>query len=343
MLSLRTFTVSLLVAVVSYQVAWYLRSSSFLPIEEGDAIVVTGAHTGIGKHAALTLAKEGFTVFCGVRKLEHGEELLQSATKFEIDPSKIKPILLDGTKPEQIQAAVEEVRSIVGDDHGLYGLFNNAGVSGQTAENEGLSVEHISTQTVRQIFEVNYFGLLQVTQAFLPLIRRRKGRIVSNTSIAGRLATPFVSAYSSSKYAVEAMMDSLRREVYGLGVHVSILEPGIIMTPIMTHFQDILKFRGKGVYAQTEEIGMRSVAKTILDHSQSPRVTSRAVVHAMRSSMPQTRYLVGGMSGAVQFMISLPDSWTDVLVWLKRTKLAKTVTDDELMELAKQTRFEFEL
>ena len=230
---------------------------------------------------------------------------------------------------------MEEVRSIVGDDHGLYGLFNNAGVSGQAADNEGLSVEYISTQTVRQVFEVNYFGLLPVTQAFLPLIRRRKGRVVSNTSIAGRLATPFVSAYSSSKYAVEAMMDSLRREVYGLGVHVSILEPGIIMTPIMTHFQHILKFRGKGVYAQDEEIGMRSVAKTILDHSQSPRVTSRAVVHAMRSSMPQTRYLVGGISGAVQFMISLPDSWTDVLVWLTRTKLAETITDDELMELPK--------
>ena len=342
MLSIRTIFISLVVAIVTYQATWYLRASSFVPIEQGDAIVVTGAHTGIGKHAALTLAKEGFTVFCGVRKMEHGEELLQSATKFEIDASKIKPLLLDVTKPEQVEAAVKEVRSIVGDEHGLYGLFNNAGVLNTVYDDEGRSIEHIPMNTVRHVFEVNYFGLLQVTKAFLPLIRRRKGRIISNTSLSGRFASPFMSAYSSSKFAVESLMDSLRREVWDFGVSVSVLQPGYIRTPIFHTLKQLITFRGVGVYATHEVASVRQFGKGAVDECPSPRVTSQAVVHAMRSPTPQTRYTVGGMSGIVQFFSWLPDAWADALLMAGRDS-APTISDQEILHLMETVQEEFEL
>lgn len=182
--------------------------TGLLPVEDGDAIVVTGAHTGIGKHAALTLAKEGFTVFAGVRKLaEHGEELTKSAEHFGIDSNRyLIPILLDVTNKTQIDAAVETVSDYLGENKGLYGLFNNAGIGKvHGLEMHSLSVEYAPLEYQRGVFEVNYFGTVQVTKAFLPLLRKRhNSRILSTSSLSGLFAGPFNSAYSASKFAIEA-------------------------------------------------------------------------------------------------------------------------------------------
>ena len=318
----------------------YKRNFSYLPVKEGDAIVVTGAHTGIGKHAALTLAKQGFTVFCGVRKPEHGDELLRSAAKFEIDESKVRPILLDVTKPDQVYAAVQQVSAFVGEEEGLYGLFNNAGIVNTVKENKGLSVEYVPMDAVREVFEVNFFGLLRVTKAFLPLIRRRQGRILTNTSLAGKFATIFMSAYTSSKFAVEGLMDSLRRELLGLGVKVSILEPGLINTPILNGLEKTFEFEGEGVYATDEMALFRNYVKKCLVSAQSPQVTSEAVVHAMRAPLPKTRYVVGGLSGTIKFLSSIPDKWADALVEAA-LKNADTATEDELTELLERINAEF--
>ncbi|KAL7567304.1 hypothetical protein ACA910_015678 [Epithemia clementina (nom. ined.)] len=327
------YGISPLVALVAYQVANYLRSCSYVPVEEGDAIVVTGAHTGIGKHAALTLAKEGYTVFCGVRKVEHGNELLESAAQLDIDKSKIKPLLLDVTNADHVKAAVEQVTSFVGEDRGLYGLFNNAGVLNAAKEGEGRSVEHMPMDMVRHVFEVNFFGLLRVTQAFLPLIRLRRGRIVTNTSIFGIFVGPFAGAYSGSKSAAEALMDSLRRELLGLGVHVSILEPGFIQTPLFHNAREIFQFQGVGVYAKQEVANVHEFSKLGILVSQSPRVTSKAVVHAMRSRIPKTRYVMGGLSGVFKLCASLPDKWIDNVFLLARRVSAVSITPDELERL----------
>ncbi|KAL7574044.1 hypothetical protein ACA910_015622 [Epithemia clementina (nom. ined.)] len=345
MLSFRSVVISVVVAIASYQIAAYYRSNSpdyYLPVQEGDAIVVTGAHTGIGKHAALTLAKEGFTVFCGVRKLEDGEELLQSAAKFAIDLSKIKPILLDVTNPEQIEAAVQQVQEFV-QDRGLYGLFNNAGTGAPITPNEGRSVEHGSMESTRWVFDVNYFGLLQVTQAFLPLIRQRGGRVLSNTSVGGIFAGPFGSPYQDSKFAVEALMDALRRELLGMGVSVSILEPGFIQTPMLSRgFERALEFQGVGVYAKLEVATIRKMAHTALTTAVSPKVTSEAVVHAFRSPSPKIRYVVGGMSAVIKLFSLLPDSWMDVIVAAGRNE-EFTISADVFEKLSESVSQEFDL
>jgi NAD(P)-dependent dehydrogenase (short-subunit alcohol dehydrogenase family) len=273
-----------------------------------------------------------------VRKLEHGQELIETAQKYNIDVTKIKPILLDVTNTEQIAAAVETVEAFVG-DRGLYGLFNNAGIA-PSNDVHGNSVEFFPIEDFRNMFEVNFFGLLQTTKAFLPLIRRRKGRIISNTSIAGFVAAPFSGAYASSKFAVEALSDAMRRELYPHGVFVSVLEPGYISTPI---FQGITvtEYQPQGVYADAEISSRLQFAKAALQYAMSPRVTSDAVVHAMRAVQPQTRYIVGGMSTIVRLLSHLPDTWLDFI--FRAGEGQNLITDaevDELLDSAQDAKFE---
>jgi NAD(P)-dependent dehydrogenase (short-subunit alcohol dehydrogenase family) len=333
--SLRFILGGILVAMLVYQLA---PSQKRLDVQDGDAIVVTGSHTGIGKHAALTLAKTGYTIFACVRKPEHGDELIETAKKYNIDASKLKPILLDVTNTEQIAAAVETVAEFVG-DRGLYGLFNNAGIA-PSNDIHGTSVEYFPMEDFRHTFEINYFGLLQTTKAFLPLIRRRKGRIISNTSVSGFVAVPFVGAYASSKFAVEALSDSLRRELYPHGVFVSVLEPGYIKTPI---FQGVTikEYQPQGLYAQAEMQGRRQFTKAALQTAMSPRVTSEAVVHAMRAVQPKTRYVVGGMSTIIWLITFFPDTWVDFI--LRAGEGHNLITDeeiDQLMDMSKDEKFE---
>jgi NAD(P)-dependent dehydrogenase (short-subunit alcohol dehydrogenase family) len=246
--------------------------------------------------------------------------------------------LLDVTNTEQIAAAVETVEEFVG-DRGLYGLFNNAGIANMN-NIHGNSVEYYPMEDFRRTFEVNYFGLLQTTKAFLPLIRRRKGRIISNTSLAGFIAGPFAGGYASSKFAVEALSDSLRRELYPHGVLVSVLEPGFITTPILQGFS-VTDYQAQGVYAQAEMQGLRQATKMALKTAMSPRVTSEAVVHAMRAVQPKTRYVVGGMSAIVRLLACLPDTWLDFIT--RAGEGQDLITDDEcerLKDSAKDEKFE---
>lgn len=331
-------------AIVALLAAYKMAPNPILPIQKNDAIVVTGTHTGIGKHAALSLAREGFVVFAGVRELKHGQELLQEASAYsEIDISKIRPLVLDVTKPEQIAQAVETVSQFVGNEHGLYGLFNNAGIGTDLSlEMEGSSVEHMPLEKTRRVFEVNYFGVLQVTKAFLPLLRQRRGRIVMNTSIAGIFSAPFLGTYSSSKFALEALSDSLRRELQPHGVLVSILQPGFIHTPILQMYQHALQGGGHGVYAAHEVQHFKGAIQNAADTAAHPRVTSQAVIHALRAKLPQTRYLVGGLSGMVWFLSLLPDQWADAVV---RLGGKVTISDEQLHQAieAGRQRNKFEL
>ena len=182
-------------------------------------VVVTGASTGIGEACALRLDKLGFTVFAGVRKDSDAEKLKQKASP------RLTPIFLDVTDPESIASAVKIVTQIVG-DRGLFGLVNNAGISIPSP------LELIPIAEFQQQMQVNVTGQLAVTQAFLGLLRLRKGRIVNMGSISGRSATPFLGAYNISKFALEGFTDVLRMELRPWGISVSIIEPGAIATPI---------------------------------------------------------------------------------------------------------------
>jgi NAD(P)-dependent dehydrogenase (short-subunit alcohol dehydrogenase family) len=173
------------------------------------AVLVTGASTGIGEACALRLAARGIRVFAGVRSESDGASLRQRAS------DGLTPVLIDVTVPDAIALARGTVADLVGPE-GLAGLVNNAGV----------------VDEVRKEFDVNVFGAIAVTQAFLPLLRGGRGRIVNMSSISGRIALPFAGPYAASKFALEAISDSWRVELRPWGIRVAIVEPGEVDTPI---------------------------------------------------------------------------------------------------------------
>ena len=176
-------------------------------------VLISGASTGIGKACALYLAKQGFAVVAGVRKLEDGRRIEAEAG------GNIRSIQLDIADSDSIAKARDQVGK-------LYGLVNNAGIG------IGGPVEHVTVDDWRKQFEVNVVGHIALTQAMLPALREMRGRIVFIGSIAGRVAMPMLGPYSASKHAIAAVALSLRMEVQGQGIRVSLLEPGAIQSDI---------------------------------------------------------------------------------------------------------------
>mmetsp|Transcript_19251 Transcript_19251/g.31002 ORF Transcript_19251/g.31002 Transcript_19251/m.31002 type:complete len:252 (-) Transcript_19251:321-1076(-) len=251
-------------------------------------------------------------------------------------------MLLDVADSKQISEAVETVTKYVNDGHGhLKGLFNNAGIWCDYSNHpESLSVEFQDMNSYRKVFDVNFFGLVEMTKAFLPMLRKEKGRIIMNTSIAGRLAGPFFSSYAASKHAVEGFADSLRREMLPFGVKVSVLQPGFTTTPI---FKTDIFITSKEPYTQYERNFWKSFWKDAIG-APSPQVTSQAVIHAMRSPSPWTRYLVGKDKEIVSAIIKfMPDQGLDSFNLYNMERKDEIVTEQELHELVEYSKTEFPL
>jgi NAD(P)-dependent dehydrogenase (short-subunit alcohol dehydrogenase family) len=183
------------------------------------AVLVTGASSGIGQACATRLVREGCRVFAGVRRAEDGERLLAQC------PEWLDWLILDVTNAGQIAAAAETVQRAVG-DQGLAGLINNAGIA------IGGPLEYVPAELLRRQLEVNVVGLHAVTVAMLPMVRRATGRIIHVGSISGRISSPLIGPYTASKHAVEGLTDSLRLELAPEGIHVAVIEPGQVRTPI---------------------------------------------------------------------------------------------------------------
>lgn len=267
------------------------------------SIVITGASTGIGATTAIELAHKGFQVFAGVRKLADGEVLKNQAPE-------IIPLLLDVTNEIQILQAFKTVQQHVG-DAGIWGLINNAGIC------VAGPIEFIPITDLRRQLEVNVIGQIAVTQAFLPLLRKTKGRIINIGSISGRSSTPITGAYSASKFAMEALTDALRVELKPWGIEVIIVEPGPIKTPIWgksaSAAEEILKNMPPIVlelYGETMQLAMRMV-KRLEETAVPPERVTKAVFHALTASCPKTRYLVGNNLRAQLALELLPDRLRD--------------------------------
>jgi short-subunit dehydrogenase len=182
------------------------------------AVFITGTSTGLGRATALLLDKQGYRVFAGVRTEKDAESLKQAAS------GNLTPIIMDITKAEEIKSASEFV-SLALSDEGLFALINNAysGVDGP--------LECIPINDIRWNFEVNIIGQIAVTQAFLPMIRQAKGRIINISATCGRLALPYRGLLSASKFVLEAITDSLRMELRSSGIEVLSILPEGIITP----------------------------------------------------------------------------------------------------------------
>ena len=183
-----------------------------------DCVIVTGASTGIGFSIAELLANKGYQVLAGVRTLE-------DQVRLEDLHSNIQSFILDVAQSESIQKAFTETAPIL-DQATRVSLVNNAGIA-VPGPIEGLKISDLRRQ-----FDVNFFGLVEWTQQVLPFIRKTKGKIFNMSSVSGLVASPYLGAYASSKFALEAMSDALRREMLRFGVEVVIIEPGPIRTPI---------------------------------------------------------------------------------------------------------------
>jgi NAD(P)-dependent dehydrogenase (short-subunit alcohol dehydrogenase family) len=267
------------------------------------AVLVTGASSGIGEATASHLASLGFRVFAGVRKDEDAERLREHAT----------PVKLDVVDEQTIASARRKVDAAAPD--GLAGLVNNAGVSVSGP------VEFIPLEELRRQLEVNVVGQVAVTQAFLPAIRKARGRIVNVSSVGGRVALPLMAPYNASKFALEAVSDSLRREVRQFGIHVAVVEPGAIRTRIWEKGTAAADDLMEKVPEEAEELygelvrALRAQADQAAERGLEPIEVARVIEQALTAKRPRTRYMVGRDAKLrARLADVLPDRTFDALI-----------------------------
>lgn len=276
------------------------------------SVLITGASSGIGQACALELDRRGFRVFAGVRREEDAEQLRQRAS------ARLLPVMLDVTDAASIAVTADTVGAALG-QQGLLGLVNNAGlvVAGP--------LELLPIDQLRRQFEVNVFGQIAVTQAFLPMLRLARGRIVMISSISGRVAAPFVGPYAASKHALEALSDSLRVELRRWGITVSLIEPGNVKTPIWEKSRAWAQQMAQQIPPQGEQLygpDLRAVEAVTAQMAVRGMPVQRVVgvvVHALTARRPKTRYPVGFDTRlSIQALKFLPVRLRD---WLVRREM----------------------
>ncbi|HEX6896724.1 MAG TPA: SDR family oxidoreductase [Bryobacteraceae bacterium] len=274
----------------------------------GKSIVITGASSGIGRATALRLALRGWEVFAAVRRDSDARNLRDESG------GKLATVLLDVTDRESINKAAAEVKERLA-GKGLDGLFNNAGV-GTTSP-----VEYTLLEKLREIYEINLFGQIATIQAFLPLIRIAKGRIINAGSVGDHIAPPFAGSLASSKAAFASMSAALRLELRPQGIAVCILEPGAINTPAVEKTLGVVERtieglppEGVALYADR----MRRVASAFAqkEHSgSSPEVVAEVVERALTERKPRTRYAAGKDSAKLSLLArALPERVMDMAI-----------------------------
>jgi len=243
-------------------------------------VLVTGASSGIGEATALHLRELGFDPVAAVRKDEDAERL---------EAGGLRTVRIDVTNVDSIAAA----RADLGDGP-LAGLVNNAGIA------VAAPLEFLPLDQLRQQLEVNLIGQVAVTQQFLPALRAGRGRIVNVSSIGGRVALPLVGAYNASKFALEAVSDSLRRELPSHGVDVIVIEPGGVKTPIWRKGDELateltadMPPEAERLYGRLIEALRKQTAKIATETGIEPREVAEAIGRALTAKRPRARYLVG--------------------------------------------------
>ncbi|NJP32873.1 SDR family NAD(P)-dependent oxidoreductase [Micromonospora sp. HSS6-12] len=252
-----------------------------MPKRTQKLIVVTGASTGMGASAARELACQGFHVLAGVRRDRDADAIRSTG---------IEPVILDITKSEQADALAARV---AGDPRALHALVNNAGIQ------VNAPVEALPMEQWRWVFEVNLFGHIAVTQALLPALLRSKGRVINISSVGGKIAMPTYGAYAGTKFALEAVSDSLRREVAPLGVQVVVVEPGGVRTEMAARgIATANHLAAQMTPEQDERYGsLVQAINTLMDSGTAAGRTAdaaaRVIAKAVTTRRPRTRYTIG--------------------------------------------------
>ncbi len=257
-------------------------------------VLITGCSSGIGKATARLLAQNNFRVLAGVRSPETAKELAVA------ELPNLESVLLDVTSDDEVAKVVQSLESTC--PEGLYALVNNAGVGLPAA------VELTTLDEVRRIFEVNTIAPLRMIQSCLPLLRQGGGRIVNMSSMNGTMALPMVGAYSASKFALEALSDTLRVELRPWRIPVSIIRPGQVRTSIFDKARDALNARRQEIpeplkkgydkmYARAAKFNERGAKSPT-----SPETVASVVLRVLTAKHPRPRYHVGFDAHGMRFV-----------------------------------------
>ncbi|MFD9069050.1 SDR family oxidoreductase [Streptomyces lasiicapitis] len=273
----------------------------------GRTVVITGASSGLGQHCALHLERHGFRVFAGVRRAEDGERLRKESTS-----SRLQPVLLDVTDENSVRDAAATVAKEAG-AQGIWAVVNNAGTC------VSAPLECVPPDQMRDELNTNVVGPLAVAQAFLPHLRRTRGRIVNVTSGLGGIASPYLGVYATGQFAKEGMTDALRRELRPLGVTVCLIQPGAINTPIWSKVRETGNEAFGHVPGPLADL-YRPAFERFLQANEAraqasrtrPEDFARGVRHALTATRPKTRYRIGPDAQAAAVLSRLlPDRALD--------------------------------
>jgi len=289
----------LIILYVGYRIYQYLFPPPNLS-PNGKYVLISGCDTGFGHTLAIELDKIGFHVLAGVYNPDNEEHLTQQLS------NRATVFCLDITRQEEIDAAYEMIAQKT---TSLFALVNNAGIA------KSGFIDWTSIETMRTVMDVNFFGHVAMTKTFLPLLISRRGsRVINICSAAGYVAGVGLSAYSASKFALEAFSDILRREMRAWGLLVSIIEPGYMRTPIIEgidhKYQEIWKTLDSAVQKRWGENYFRGYVKhvthsVLLQNAENPHKVIKALRHAVMNSVPKTRYRPGWQSSLFFFPLSM--------------------------------------
>jgi NAD(P)-dependent dehydrogenase (short-subunit alcohol dehydrogenase family) len=267
-----------------------------LNMQERNVALVTGSSSGIGYETALLLARSGFHTYASMRNIEKGKNITEIANAEKLP---LQIVQLDVNDDISVREAIEKIES---EKDRIDVLVNNAGY--------GLfgSLEDLSIDEIKALFETNYFGVIRVTQKVLPIMRRQNfgsgvggGTIVNVSSVGGRMGVPVLSAYQSTKFALEGLSESMSYELEQFGIRVVIVEPGFIRTNIMNSSKLAKKaLDPKSPYFLLMQ-KVESHFKSMMDHASSspPEDVAKVILQAITSESPQLRYTVGNDAASV--------------------------------------------
>ena len=250
-------------------------------------ILITGASSGIGKNTALSLIKDGHVVYGVARRLEMMQDIIQAGGH---------AIKMDILKERNIDDVVNQ---IVKEQNRIDILINNAGY--------GLwgAVETISIAEAKRQFDVNIFGLAYLTKKIIPLMRKQKsGKIINMSSMGGKVYTPFGAWYHATKYALEGWSDCLRMELKNFGIHVILIEPGVIKTEFQDVMMDSTVERSIGTPYEKKLRALKKATQEMYARGigSPPSTITKLIIKAINSNNPQRRY-VGGLFAKPMLLI----------------------------------------
>jgi NAD(P)-dependent dehydrogenase (short-subunit alcohol dehydrogenase family) len=261
--------------------------------------LVTGSSSGIGFETALLLARSGFHTYASMRNLEKSKNITEIANTEKLP---LQVVQLDVNDDRSVKEAIER---IVAENKRIDVLVNNAGY-GLFGSLEDISIEELKAQ-----FETNFFGVIRVTQQVLPVMRKQNGggTIVNVSSVGGRIGIPVLSAYQSTKFALEGLSESMSYELEPFGIRVVIIEPGFIRTNIINSSTSAKKaLDPKSPYFSLMQ-KVENHFKSMIENESSPsEEVAKVILQAATSENPQLRYTVGDDADTIiQARMNMPD------------------------------------